>query len=526
MGPKPTTPQDASAPTEHSVPLSTEAETAALGARLALFLKAGDVITLTGDLGAGKTTLTRAAIRALAPDDGEFEVPSPTFTLVQAYDFTRVPVSHFDLYRIVASEEVLELGFDEAMQEGAVFVEWPERMADFLPGTRLDIAINYDDAGGRRAVLTGRGTWAARLARMRAIDEFVAATEWSGAVRSHLQGDASARRYERLVQSDGTRALLMDMPARPDGIPVKDGKAYSALVHLAEDIRAVVAMTGGLLNLGLAAPKVLHCDLGQGLALIEDFGDLVFGTLEPDGPDVEAAYGVACDVLAHIAVSPCPRELPLPDGTHHTVHDFDLGVMQTEAGLLLDWYWTEHHGAPATGGTRQEFDAIWQRLYAKLDLTAPVWVLRDYHSPNLIWRPEQGGLSRLGLIDYQDAVMGHSAYDLASLLQDARIDVAEQRERHFFERYLDTRRAADSTFDAESFTVAYAVLGAQRCSKILGIFTRLNRRDGKPGYLRHIPRVSQYLERNLRHPALAELRAWFDANLPPELRDPANAGAA
>ena len=517
---------DASAAFEKVLVLADEQATTAFGAQLALFLKAGDVVALTGDLGAGKTTLARSAIRTLAPDDGEFEVPSPTFTLVQAYDFTRIPVTHFDLYRIVAAEEVLELGFDEALQEGAVFVEWPERMAGYLPGTRLDIAISYDDAGGRRAVLIGHGSWAARLERMQAIDEFIAGTDWSRAERTHLQGDASARRYERLVHADGARALLMDMPARPDGVPVRDGKAYSALVHLAEDIGAVVAMTNGLLDLGLAVPKILYCDLAQGLALIEDFGDLVLGTLDPDGPDVEAAYGVACDVLAHIAVNPCPREVPLPGGSHHMVHDFDLDVMQMEAGLLLDWYWPELHGEPVTTEVRRGFDAIWDRLHAKLDLSAAVWILRDFHSPNLIWRPEQEGLSRLGLIDYQDAVMGHAAYDLASLLQDARIDVTEQRERHFFERYLDTRRGADSTFDVDSFTVAYAVLGAQRCSKILGIFTRLNRRDGKPGYLRHIPRVSQYLERNLRHPALSELKAWFDANLPPHLRDPVNSGAA
>ncbi len=511
---------------EQNLTLDDERGTAALGARLAMFLKAGDVVALTGDLGAGKTTLARAAIRSLAPDDGDFEVPSPTFTLVQAYDFTRVPVAHFDLYRITSPEEVFELGFDEALQEGAVFVEWPDRMAGYLPATRLDVALAYCEDGGRRAVLTGRGDWAARLERMSAIDGFLAGTDWRSARRMHLQGDASARRYERLVRADGARALLMDMPARPDGVPVRDGKAYSALVHLAEDIRAVVAMTDALLGLGLAAPKVLHCDLEQGLSLIEDFGDLVFGTLDPDGPDLEVAYGVACDVLVRIATSHCASEVPLPDGTQHVVHEFDRDALQMEAGLLLDWFWPEHRSEPVTPKIRQDFEAIWDRLFKQLDLSTQVWVLRDYHSPNLIWRPQQSDLSRLGLIDHQDAVMGHAAYDLASLLQDARIDVSEQREQQFFERYLEARRTADASFDADRFSAAYAILGAQRCSKILGIFTRLNRRDGKPGYLRHIPRVSQYLERNLRHPVLSELKAWYDAYLPRDLRDRAGAGPA
>lgn len=518
--------QDASGRFEQILVLKDERATAALGSRLALFLKAGDVIALTGDLGAGKSTLTRAAIRALAPDAGAFEVPSPTFTLVQAYDFTRVPVAHFDLYRVVTAEEVFELGFDEALQDGAAFVEWPDRMAGYLPSSRLDIILAYDEDGGRRATLTGHGDWAARLERMQAIDDFVADTDWNTAERLHLQGDASARRYERLRRADGTHALLMDMPARPDGVPIRDGKAYSALVHLAEDIRAVVAMTNALRNLGLAAPEVLQCDLEQGLALIEDFGDLVFGTLDPEGADVEAAYGVACDVLVHIATSRCPREVPLPDGTQHVVHNFDNDAMKMEAGLLLDWYWPEHRNDAVTQETRKEFNAIWDRLFETLDLTAPVWILRDYHSPNLIWRPEQDGLMRLGLIDYQDAVMGHAAYDLASLLQDARIDVSEAREQQFFAYYLQARRDADGDFDADRFSAAYATLGAQRCSKILGIFTRLNRRDGKPGYLRHIPRVSQYLERNLRHPALVELKAWYDNHLPAVGKSPAHSGTA
>ncbi len=505
---------------ERIVVLEDENATAELGARLALFLKATDVIALSGDLGAGKTTLARAAIRSLAPEAGTFEVPSPTFTLVQSYDFTRVPVTHFDLYRIVNAEEIFELGFDEAVQAGAVFVEWPERMADLLPGDRLDIALSYDEESGRRAVLTGHGAWAERLDRMGAIDGFVAAGPWCGAERRHLQGDASARRYERLVRSDGARAILMDMPARPDGVPVRGGKAYSALVHLAEDIRAVVAMTDGLCGLGLAAPEVLACDLDQGLALIEDFGDAVFGTLDPQGRDIETAYGVACDILVHIATSHCPRELPLPDGARHTIHDFDPGAMQIEVALLLDWFWPEHRTDPVTAEILRDFTAIWDRLFKELDMAEPVWVLRDYHSPNLIWRPECEGMRRLGLIDYQDAVVGHAAFDLASLLQDARIDVSRAREDRYFERYLDARRSADASFDAERFAAAYATLGAQRCTKILGIFTRLNRRDGKPGYLRHIPRVSDYLERNLAHPALAELKAWYDAYLPADLRDP------
>ena len=505
---------------EHELVLEDEAATEALGAQLALFLRPGDVVALSGDLGAGKTTLARAVIRSLAPEAGAFEVPSPTFTLVQAYDFTRVPVAHFDLYRIINAEEIFELGFEDAVLSSAVLVEWPDRMGGSLPADRLDIELAYLN-DGRRAVLTGHGGWAARLERMAAITDFIAATDWKGAKRLHLQGDASTRRYERLERGDGTRAIIMDMPARPDGTPVHDGKPYSALVHLAEDIRPVVAMTNALRGIGLAAPEVLTLDLDLGLAVIEDFGDAVFGTLDPNGREVEAAYAIACDILVHIAGSGCPRRIPLPDGTTHDIADYDRDALQFEVGLLLDWFWPERRKEAVRPEIRAKFEAIWDNLITALDISNPVWILRDYHSPNLIWRPDCDGLHRLGLIDYQDAVMGHAAYDLASLLQDARIDVPRAREKRYLKYYLEACRRTDETFDAETFAAAYATLGAQRCTKILGIFSRLNRRDGKPNYLRHLPRVSEYLERNLAHPALAELKAWYDAHLPPHVRVPA-----
>lgn len=497
--------------------LNDDADTEALGGEIALFVRPGDTLALSGDLGAGKTTLARALIRALAPDQGAFDVPSPTFTLVQAYDFTRIPVAHFDLYRIADPDEVLELGLDEALVQGIAVIEWPGRMETHLPDDRLDIEIGH--AGdGRDAVLSGHGSWAARMERMDEVARFVSASGWSDAERRHFQGDASARRYERLTRASGETVLLMDMPARSDAGIVAHGKTYSALVHLADDIKPVVAMTDGLRALGLAAPEILQCDIEHGFALIEDLGGTVYGELDPERHDVEAAYEVACDVLVHLASSDCPATLPVRGGPAHRIHDFDRDALQFETGLLLDWFWAERRPGDDPQPQRETFRALWDRAFDALDLSAPVWVLRDYHSPNLIWRPDRDGLARAGIIDYQDAVMGHAAYDLASLLQDARIDVPPAREDRHYARYVELRAAADGSFDADAFASAYAILGAQRCTKILGIFARLNRRDGKPGYLRHIPRVSAYLERDLAHPVLGDLKDWFDAHLPHRLR--------
>lgn len=499
--------------------LDDEAATRDLGAEIALFLKPGDAVLLNGDLGAGKTVLARAVVQALSPEGLDTEVPSPTFTLVQPYETARVPVWHFDLYRLTDPDEVLELGFEDALAEGAVLVEWPERLGEFTPSDRLEVALaESGDAGTRTAVLTGIGVWAERLQRMSDIAAFIAGTPWREARRVHFQGDASARRYERLVKADGASALLMDMPARPDGAPVHGGKSYSALVHLAEDIRPVVAMTDALRGLDLVAPEILHCDLDHGLALIEDLGDRVFGALDPHGPEIEQAYEAACDILVHIAGSACGNEVPVRGGAPHRIAAYDAEALQFEAGLLLDWLWPECRPVEATDDERLGFQTIWSDLLSRLNGSTPVWVLRDYHSPNLLWLPEHDGLHRLGLIDYQDAVMGHPAYDLASLLQDARIDVAPDREQKFFAYYLSQRAARDPSFDQEAFRLAYATLGAQRCTKILGIFMRLHRRDGKPGYLRHIPRVSDYLDRNLSHPGLASLKAWYDEFVPQDLR--------
>ena len=509
-----------------SVRLGDEAASERFGRELSFYLAPGDVVTLTGDLGAGKTAIARAVIHALAPEQGAFDVPSPTFTLVQAYDFTRVPVYHFDLYRIEQAEDVFELGYDDAAAEGAVLIEWPERMAEQLPPDRLDIALTDANGEGRDAEITGHGVWEARVAHMAATAEFVASSDWEDATRTYFQGDASTRRYERLVRAQGANALLMDMPAKTDDVLVRDGKSYSALVHLAEDVRAVVAMTEALRGIGLNAPEIYAHDIANGLLLIEDFGDRVFGSLPLDGEDIEPAYEAACDVLVHISHCDCPARLPLPGGGEHVLHRYGDQTMQLESSLVLDWFWTMLRSDRPDTAARGAFASAFTAAFAYLASHRDVWVMRDFHSPNLLWLPERQGLHRIGLIDYQDALIGHPAYDLASLLQDARIDVSREREAKFLDYYLARRRDRDAEFDADAFRAAYAVLGAQRASKILGIFARLDRRDGKPNYLRHIPRVSDYLERNLSHPVLSDLKRWYDTNLPHAERALLEAGAS
>ena len=501
--------------------LHGEPETAALAHELSLFLKAGDVIALRGDLGAGKTAFARALINALATEGDALDVPSPTFTLVQQYDQTRVPVAHFDFYRVREAEEVEELGFPALAAEAALLVEWPENAADYLPANRLEIAIgDGPDEESRTVTLAPLGAWAPRLVRMLAIAEFLATSGYGDHRRTFLQGDASARRYERLTAPDAPDVIFMDSPEMPDGPAVRHGLPYSQIAHIAEDVRAFVGVDQELRRAGLSAPAIHAADLDRGLLVIEDLGGEVLQDMVREAhPGVNLAYEAAVDVLCKIASGSWPEQVSLHDGSLHHVPPYDPGALEIEAELLLDWYWPALKGEPCPQETRDAFLDIWRALWPRLNRHKSVWCLRDYHSPNLIWRGEMTGLARMGVIDFQDAVLGHPAYDLASLLQDARVDVSPEIEDGMLKRYLAIRSGNDAGFDAAGFLECYAILGAQRLTKILGIFVRLKERDGKPHYLQHVPRLWRYLERTLEAPVLSDLKHWYEVHLPEQYRE-------
>ena len=490
-----------------------------LAEELALCARSGDVIALQGDLGAGKSSFARAFINALAMGAEPIEVPSPTFTLVQQYDQTRVPVAHFDFYRILEAEEVEELGFPSLATQAVLLVEWPEKAKEFLPDDRLTVFFkDGPDEDSRLIGLEPHGSWVERLERMAAIATFLEASGYGSHERSFLQGDASARRYERLHTPDDTPLILMDSPAMPDGPVVRNGLPYSQIAHIAESVKAFVAIDQGLRDANLAAPEILASDLDKGLLVIEDLGGEVYQDMVNGGvADMAAPYQAAVDVLWKISKRDWPATVSLGEDVSHTVPFYDQAALEIETELLLDWYWPAVKRASCPDAVREEFLSIWRTLWPRLERHKPLWCLRDYHSPNLIWRSEREGLARVGIIDFQDTVLGHPAYDLASLLQDARVDVSPETEQEMLEHYL-AKRSAEPEFDPADFQDCYAILAAQRITKILGIFMRLKQRDGKPGYLRHIPRLWCYLDRNLARPVLNELCDWYDAQLPAEHR--------
>ncbi len=292
--------------------LEDEAETQRLGQDIAMALRVGDVLLLKGDLGAGKSTLARAIIRTLA-DDPALEVPSPTFTLVQAYD-TRVPVRHFDLYRLSSPDELQELGLDEALQEAAVLVEWPERAEGSFPASAVTIELTHVGSG-REASISGAGPAFDRIRRSLAIRKFLAGAGWGDAQRAHLTGDASARAYETASLPGEAVRIVMNSPRLVLGPPVRDGKPYAVIAHTAQTVAAFVGVGGALRANGVTVPTIYASDLENGFLLIEHLGSQSFLS---DGEPVAERYAAAAELLAFMHGKSWPDEMSVIGGAPHS----------------------------------------------------------------------------------------------------------------------------------------------------------------------------------------------------------------
>ena len=330
--------------------------------------------------------------------------------------------------------------------------------------------------------------------RIKTIDDFLARCGWAAAERETLAGDASFRRYDRLMK-DGSSAVLMDAPP-----PHEDVGAFDRIDRL-------------LLDLGFSAPRPYGVDLAAGLMLLEDLGDRTFTRALDSGADEAALYRLAVDLLIELH-----KRFDRPA---EGVPPYDDLRLLDEALLLTDWYMPAISGRETPAAQRAAYVDAWRAVFPIARAVPDTLVLRDFHVDNLIVVDGREGLDSCGLLDFQDAVIGPVSYDLVSLLEDARRDVSPAVVADGMARYL----VAFPDLDRAAFEASYAVLGAQRNAKIIGIFTRLWRRDGKPQYLAHIPRVWRLLEGDLAHPALAGVKAWFDEAVPPAQRRAPEAAA-
>lgn len=315
---------------------------------------------------------------------------------------------------------------------------------------------------------------------------FVNNTEFAGAELHPLAGDASARRYVRAILGE-RQAMVMDTPAK--------GENFPAFVEISEYLH----------KNGYSAPEILARDMEKGFLLLEDLGsDSFTRVLEQQIGDIEnRIYSAAIDLLAQWH-NPANQNLPsLP------LYDEDLYLR--EVALFPDWFLPQIMGAEKAAVLRVEYMDIWREILRSFPLAQNIFVHRDFHADNLMWLPQREGIKRVGLLDFQDAVMGDAAYDMMSLLEDARRDVSGELADDMIARYLQK-----TGVDEKNFRNAYDILGAQRNSKIIGIFVRLAVRDGKDGYLRFLPRVWAHLQRDMSNPLLKNLREWLDANVPLE----------
>ncbi len=346
------------------------------------------------------------------------------------------------------------------------------------------------------------------------MQDFLKRAGWGDATVTPLPGDASTRRYARLAMG-GRKAMLMDQPQGAEA-PTAPADAseetrralgYNALARLAgADCARFAAAAAWLRGHGLAAPDIYAADHGCGFVILEDLGDALFADVLADGGDEEQLYKAAVEVLARIHAKDAPAAL----SADKPLFAYDQAAHVAETDLLVEWFLPLALGRKATDSEIEQHRSLWRAALAGIGSSRRVFVHRDYHAQNLLWLPERDGVAKVGLIDFQDAVAGSPAYDLISLTEDARRDVSPELAQIATAHYLAAMAAQGTPLNETQFRHEMAVMAAQRNAKIVGIFARLAKRDGKERYLAFLPRVWNYLERDLAHPALADLRAWYD----------------
>lgn len=351
-----------------------------------------------------------------------------------------------------------------------------------------------------------------------AMMDFLRGCGWGDVDVSPIPGDASTRRYFR-IRSQDKHAILMDQPqhtetppAPPHASPEERRRmGYNAVARLAgADCFRFVSIANYLRGLGLSTPIIYADDCNSGFVLMEDLGDNLYADVIARGVNEREAYAAAIEALASLYAHPAPARL----SGQIPLYDYDETALLAEISLLTEWYLPLVLGRKATTEEAAEHQGLWREVLSGIATDTPIVVHRDYHAQNLLWLPSRNGIAKVGMIDFQDAVAGSNAYDLASLLEDARRDVPLVLAEEMVSHYIAAMRRQGTPVDDESFRAAFAIMAAQRNTKIAGIFARLHLRDGKPRYLAYLPRVLGHLRRDLQHPMLAKVKRFYERLLP------------
>lgn len=352
--------------------------------------------------------------------------------------------------------------------------------------------------------------------------DFLKAAGLDTARRELLAGDASTRRYERLYLADGTRVIFMDQPpAAESAVCPPDATAaermamgYNAAARLAAgSVAAFVATAAYLSDHGLSAPKIIAHDIDAGLAVLEDLGDGLYATLIAEGEAERPLYEAAVDVQVQLQAATPPDVLVAGDAVWPLL-SYDTLALKVGTDTFVEW-WPKFSGlAPFSAEATAEWDELWAPVWVRGEAGANVFTHRDYHAQNLLWLPEREGAARVGLLDFQDALRAHPAWDLTHLLQDARRDVSPELEAAMLDRFL----AARTSLDREAFVADYRALATSNAARILGRVFARQALLGRRQYEAFMPRTWRYLERNIQDPAMTGLKAWFDRHVPAEAR--------
>ena len=495
-----------------------------LAADLARLIRPGDCLALDGSVGMGKSTFARALLRSCAYNP-DLEVPSPTFTLVQTYELEQeegvIEISHFDLYRIGDFEELYEIGLDESWQTGAALIEWPDRAEGLLPKDTLWVQFATGMKEDCRCVtLSGYGTWKARLERLCDKRQLLIASGWGDGLMAPLIGDLSPRRYDRITRPDQNvepsrdtnsilcpTAILMDMPKRAPGPVLSDGRRYDLVAHRVTELAPMISICAGLEEMGLRVPTMFGADPDRGLLLWEDFGG---DTLSNSAEDPIAERYLATSMqLAKLHEQPKPSFFDGAGG-HHTIPSYSRDAFFIELDVFLDHYWPHVKGAVCPLTERQAFQTIWEPLIDHLLAAEQGLVLRDVQDPNCFWLADAPEGEQVGFIDFQDCLIGPSAYDLAALATDARVTISNRLETDILSTYWNMRLIKGDYRD--NFYSAYCLCVAQRTMKNLGAFARAADQWNKASYLDHVPRSLSYLDKALSYPLLADLKKWYETH--------------
>ncbi len=462
---------------------------------IAPIFEKGDLLALNGEIGSGKTTLTKHLINYLTATRID-EINSPTFNLCQTYSKEDLIISHYDFYRLDYLQEIEELDINDSIKNNFTIIEWANKFSSILPKDHFEIQIN-NKSHQREYKILFHGEYAKKIAAHKNRLSFLSNSNLNIKKITKMRGDASKRKYYRV--NDGQENFVL-MDASEDSIKkTTTSKTLTDFIVFGQYLE----------NIGLRVPKIYEFDIQKHLILEEDLGLTTYDELYSKlsfkdliSPAIESLL-----ILVHSNY----ENLNDLEGRAFEPQNFDKKVFINESKIFIDYYWPYVKNSICPEEEKYKFLFIIEKIYSNLSTDKAI-VLRDFHSPNLHYLQNEKGHRKCALIDFQDALLGHPLYDLVSLAQDARFTISEDKEIYIVDAFKDKFLFNDFQLSKSSFNEQYKILAIQRSLKILGIFARLSLLEGKNNYIIHMPRVVDYIRRSMDCSLLHDLTHWLKIN--------------